>query len=68
MYKFAGEQVIDVVEEPETQRIHEEYVESTKFVDSISVENYEPPSYEEHDNKANVSQVDLQTKIEQMQK
>ena len=67
-YVKTEEQVIEVVEEPETERLQEEHVESTEFVDNISVENYEPPSYEEHDNKANVSEVDLQTKLEQLAK
>ena len=67
-YVKTEEQVIEVIEEPETERLQEEHVESTEFVDNISVENYEPPSYEEHDNKANVSEVDLQTKLEQLAK
>ena len=67
-YVKTEEQVIEVVEESEAERLQEEYVESTEFVDNISVENYEPPSYEEHDNKANVSEVDLQTKLEQLAK
>lgn len=67
-YVKTEEQIIEVVEEPEAERLQEEHVESAEFVDNISVENYEPPSYEEHDNKANVSEVDLQTKLEQLAK
>ena len=62
-YVKTEEQIVE-----ETERLQEEHVESTEFVDNISVENYEPLSYEEHNNKANVSKVDLQTKLEQLAK
>ena len=62
-YVKTEEQVIEVIEELEAEPAQEE---SAEFVDNVSVENFEPPSYKEYEGNINTSEIDLQAKLEQL--
>lgn len=62
-YVKTEEQVIEVIEESEVEPAQEE---SAEFVDNVSVENFEPPSYKEYEGNINTSEIDLQAKLEQL--
>jgi len=62
-YVKTEEQIIEVIEESEAELTQQECAE---FVDNVSVENFEPPSYKEYEGNINTSEIDLQAKLEQL--